>query len=260
MRIGVQYGIQMTKTLESFTAEYSAVLARGTALGYTLPSASVQAKQDTFLSALKSAGVWDKLDVFYCFAQDGSKEFATINWKSPSVNQCTLINSPTWTSNQGFTGNGTSSYIDTNYQSIGAGNYTLNNASRYAYVRTLVANRVIDGVDGSTANSMTTFESAFQRINQSGSNISASFNYGSSGAGMKSIHRTSSTAVTCYNDTTASSGLTATSTGLVTSNQVILRSASSYGSHQISMYAMGASMISENSSFVSAFATYLTSL
>jgi hypothetical protein len=230
------------------------------ALGYTLPSASVQTKQNTFLAALKTSGVWNKLDVFYCFAQDGSKEFATINWKSPSANQCTLVNSPTWTSNQGFTGNGTSSYIDTNYQASGTGNYTLNNASRYAYIRTLIANRVIDGVDSSTANSTTTFVSANQRINQSGGNLSASFDYSTSGAGMKSIHRTSSTSVTCYNDTTASSGLTATSTGLVTSNQCILRSLSGYGSHQISMYAMGASMISENSDFVSAFATYLSSL
>jgi hypothetical protein len=260
MRIGIGVRIGNSIIADTFTAEYQAVISRAVALGYTLPSASVQAKQNTFLAALKTSGVWNKLDVFYCFAQDGSQEFATLNWKAPTLNQATLVNSPTWTSNQGFTGNGTSSYIDTNYQSVGAGNYTLNNASRYAYVRTLVANRVIDGVDVSTANSTTTFVSANQRINQSGGNISSSFDFSTSGAGMKSIHRTSSTSVTCYNDTTASSGLTATSTGLVTSNQVILRSASSYGSHQISMYAMGASMISENSSFVSAFATYLTSL
>lgn len=258
--IGIGLGLSFIKNTVSFVAEYQSILDRGTTLGYTLPSASVQAKQNDLLVALKSAGVWDKLDVFYCFAQDGSKEFATINWKSPSANQCTLINSPTWTSNQGFTGNGTSSYIDTNYIPSGSGNYTLNNASRYAYLRALVANRVIDGIDASTANSITAFASAFQRINQSGNNLSASFDYGTSGAGMKSIHRTSSTAVTCYNNTTASSGLTATSTGLATSNQTILRSATGYGSHQISMYAMGASMISENSSFVSAFSTYISSL
>ena len=260
MGIGLGIGLKFGGAVVGFTTEYNAVLARGTALGYTLPSASVQAKQNDLLVSLKSAGVWDKLDVFYCFAQDGSKEFATINWKSPSANQCTLINSPTWTSNQGFTGNGTSSYIDTNYSPVGAGNYLLNNASRYAYVRTLVANRVIDGVDSATANSITTFASANQRINQSGANLSGSFDYATSGAGMKSIHRTSSTAVTCYNNTTASSGLTATSTGYANLNQTILRSSTGYGNHQISMYAMGASMISENSSFVSAFSTYINSI
>ena len=243
MTIGIGVRIGNSIIADTFTAEYQAVISRAVALGYTLPSAGVQAKQNTFLAALKTSGVWNKLDVFYCFAQDGSKEFATLNWKSPSDNQATLVNSPTWTSNQGFTGNGTSSYIDTNYQASGTGNYTLNNASRYAYVRTLVANRVIDGTDSSTANSITTFASAFQRINQSGNSISASFDYGTSGAGMKSIHRTSSTSVTCYNNTTASSGLTATSTGLSTSSQLIFKSSSSYGTHQISMYAMGASMI-----------------
>lgn len=260
MTIGIGVRIGNSIIADTFTAEYQAIISRAVDLGYTLPSASVQAKQNTLLAALKTSGVWNKLDVFYCFAQDGSKEFATLNWKSPSANQCTLVNSPTWASNQGFTGNGTSSYIDTNYQATGAQNYKLNDASRYAYVRTLVANRVIDGTDSSIANSITTFVSANQRINQSGSNLSGSFDFSTSGAGMKSIHRTSSTAVTCYNNTTASSGLTATSTGLVTANQCILRSNTSYGSHQISMYAMGASMISENADFVSSFATYLNSL
>jgi hypothetical protein len=260
IRIGIGVDMWANRGV-AFSPEYQAVLTEATAQGFNLPSAGQQAKQNTLMTSLISSGVFAKLDVLFVLANDGGSQFACINWKNPTGNKATLVSSPTFTTNQGFTGNGTSSFINTNFNAATQGvNYTLNNASRYAYVRTLVANRVIDGVDASTANSTTTFVSANQRINQSGSNISASFDFSTSGAGMKSIHRTSSTSVTCYNDTTASSGLTATSTGLVTSNQVILRSASSYGSHQISMYAMGASMISENTSLVNAFSTYLTSL
>jgi hypothetical protein len=259
VRIGIGVDMWANRGV-AFSAQYQAVLTEATAQGYTLPSASQQAKQNILLNSLISSGVWAKLDTLFVLANDGGASFACINWKNPSGTKATLINSPTFTSNAGFTGNGTSSYIDTGYTSVGAGNYTLNNASRYTYIKTLVANRIIDGTVSSVANSTTTFVSANQRINQSGSNLSASFDYSTSGAGMKSIHRTSSTSVTCYNDNSASSGLTSTSTGLTTENQLILRSASGYGSHQVSFYAMGASLISENSALVSAFSTYINSI
>ena len=240
-----------------FTTEYKAVLAEGVAQGYTLPSAGQQVKQNTLMVALISSGVWAKLDVLFVLANDGGASFACINWKNPSGAKATLVSSPTFTSNQGFTGNGTSSYLLTGYNPLGAGNYQLNNASRYVYVRTATANRVLDGVEANTTNSMTTFVSANQRINQSGANLAASIDF--SGVGMKSIHRTSSTAVSCYNDNTATN-TTATSTGFNGLEQAILRSQSGYGTAQVSFYAMGASMVSENSALVSAFSTYLNSL
>jgi hypothetical protein len=223
----------------SFDADYQAVLNYATTQGYTLPSAGQQTLQNQLVIDLKSAGVWSKLDTFAVFATDGNSDFALIDWKR--LTQYTAFNSPTFTTNQGFTGNGTSSYVSTNYNPLGLGNYLLDNASRYTYIRTLIANKIIDGLDASTANSTTTFVSAFQRINQSGTSLSSSFDYGSSGAGMKSIHRTSSTGFSAF-------------------NQVILRSAGSYSGHQISMYAMGASLISENTAFVNAFNTYMTSI
>lgn len=118
--------------------EYKLILARATSLGYTLPSASQQIKQNQLISDLKAAGVWTRLDVLYVFATDGNNSFATLNWKNPNSNQCTLVNTPTFTTNQGFTGNGVSSNIDTNYNpnTFTSPNYLINDASLGWWKRT----------------------------------------------------------------------------------------------------------------------------
>lgn len=121
-------------TSVSFDADYQAILDRATALGYTKPSANQQILQNALVTSMKSAGTWAELDIFYMFANDGSQEFATLNWINPSAHQCTLTNAPTFTSNQGFFGTG-SSYISTNYTpSTQAVNASLNLASRLMWV------------------------------------------------------------------------------------------------------------------------------
>jgi hypothetical protein len=76
---------------------------------------------------------------------------------------------------------------------------------------------------------------------------------------MKSIHRTNSTNVELFNATTQGSR-TATSASMNSNNQFVLRSGSLYGAHRVSMYANGASLVAENTAFVNAFNTYITSL
>jgi len=132
-----------TANLVGVDADYQAVLDRGTALGYTLPSPSQQVLQETLIADLKTAGVWDKLDVFYVFATDGDSDYATLNWKSPSSFQTTKVNSPTFTTNQGYQGDGSSSYLDTNFiASAGTNNRTQNDGHISAYVNVLSTNSV----------------------------------------------------------------------------------------------------------------------
>jgi hypothetical protein len=117
-----------------FSAEYTAILARATALGYTLPSAAQQIVQNKLVLDLKTSGVWDLRDVIYSPANNGSKEFGTLNWKNPLVHQKTLVSSPTWTSNLGYSGNGSSSYVDWNYNPATQGvQFTLNNHAYEAW-------------------------------------------------------------------------------------------------------------------------------
>jgi lysophospholipase L1-like esterase len=124
-----------------FDADYQAVLDYATTQGYTLPSAGQQVLQNQMVIDLKSSGVWSKLDTFAKFDVDGDSNFALIDWKR--LTQYTAVSNPTFTTNQGFAGNGTSSYINTNYNPFSeAVNFELNNATIGTYIRTAPASPI----------------------------------------------------------------------------------------------------------------------
>jgi hypothetical protein len=244
---------------ESFDADYQAILNRATTLGYTLPSASVQAKQNTLLVSMKADGVWAKLDVFYVFAQDGGADFGTLNWKNPNANQSTLVNAPTFVSNGGLMGNGTSSYIDTNFNPSTQGvQYTQNNASRYFFTHAISGVSAFDGIMGSNNNRMIRTSVTSQRINSGALSLPTAFDFTAT-VNTKSIHRTSSISVTCYNSTTGST-FVQSSAAVDNANQLVLRASINYGAHTCAAYAMGASMISEHTAFINDWNTYKSSL
>jgi hypothetical protein len=241
-----------------FDVDYKAVLDRGTALSYTLPTLAQQKLQNTLLMNMKTDGVWAKLDVFYNFANNGGRDFARINWKNPSETVATLFNSITFNSNVGFQGNGTDMYIDTNFQLTSGTNYTQNNASRYLWMNTMSGTNVFDGNSLGATNTIRARLSTAQRINQGSTGVSPAFDFTAT-AGMKSIHRTSATSITLFNGT-VSDTRTVTSSTLVATNHFILRSQSIYGAHTLSMYAVGASLVSENANFINDYQTYLNSI
>lgn len=243
-------------SIGEFDADYVAILNYATTQGYTKPSAAQQIKQNKLLVDLKTAGIWSKLDTFAVFATDGNSDFALIDWKR--LTQYTAVNSPTFTTNEGFLGNGTSSYINTNFNPATSGvNYTLNNASRFAWIFTAVVNRIIDGITSGSQNDMVIGNSTAHRINSGTTALSVSADL--SGTGFKSIHRTSSTNVSVFNNTTQTNG-TATSTSITSENQFILRRGASYSNNEVSLYGMGASLVTENTDFYNAVNTYITSL
>ena len=244
----------------AYDPDYQAILTKATGLGYTLPTDAVKLKQNTLLASLKASGVWAKLDVFYVFAVDNNASaFATLNWKNPNANQSTLVSSPTFVNNGGFQGNGTSSYIDTNFNPATQGvQYTQNNASRYFFTHAIGTGR-FDGIMSSNSNTMVRGLTNAQRINASTNNLSAPFDYDAN-VNTKSIHRTSASNVALYNSTTSSVGLTQTSTAITSANQFILRGSVLYGTHTCAAYAMGASLIAEHSAFIADWNTYKNSL
>jgi hypothetical protein len=112
--------------------DYEAIISYATTQGYTLPSINQRSLQQQLLIDLKDAGIWSKLDTFAVFATDGDSDFALIDWKR--LIQYTAVNSPTFTTNQGFTSNGTSSYILSNFFPLTSSvNYALNNNSFGVY-------------------------------------------------------------------------------------------------------------------------------
>lgn len=93
---------------------YKAIIDYANTKGYTLPSLPQQVLQNQLVVDLKDVGIWSNLDLFYVFATDGDSDYASINWKDPNNFECTEVNSPTFTSNQGFATDGTS-YLNTDY-------------------------------------------------------------------------------------------------------------------------------------------------
>lgn len=240
----------------AFEPEYRAVIAYAKSLNYTLPSLSQQILQNNLLSTLKTAGIWAKLDTFALFATNGSSNFALIDWKR--LTQYTAVNSPTFTTNQGFQSNGTTSFIHTNYNpAIDNVNYQLDNASRYMWNQAVSAgSRFFDGNENSNSNHIYSNNSNVHKINTT-NNLSAIVLLNTTG--LIGINRTSSTDVELFDDTTQFSR-TATSTGIQDDSQWISRSANNYGTQRTSMYLMGASLVAENTDLYNAMNTYMTSI
>ena len=236
----------------AFDADYQSVLDYGTAQGYTLPSGGQQTLQNDLLVALKAAGVWSKLDTFANFATDGDSDFALIDWIR--LTNYTAINSPTFTTNQGFTGNGTSSYIDTNFTpDLDGINYTLNNACILSWLYTNNAGVIVGTNSGQPR--IFSLLGSFFRLNSS--NIG--FNVDFTSTGLMIGNKTASNTHSWYNNTTNYSGSgggdTASSESLW-----IARNSTSYSSNKISFIGAGGSLDSENTNLYNALNTYLTSL
>jgi len=83
-----------TSTPTIFTAEYTAILSRASALGYAAPSYTQQVLQNQLIVDLKDAGYWTKLGNMYMFKVDltggGSSAFTLLNWISPASTTSSL--------------------------------------------------------------------------------------------------------------------------------------------------------------------------
>jgi hypothetical protein len=249
----------------SINSEYQALLNYATAQGFTLPSTNVQAAQNRLLTELKTAGIWDKLDTFALFATDaedtpgsGTSEFALIDWKR--LVQYSAVNSPTFSLNGGFQGNGTTSYVDTNFNPLSNGvNYTLNNAGRFFWVDTRNKTNQWEGSrDNSSGNASRNANSNQFTINGgTGTLLTGTINFQSDG--FKAMNRTSNIDVVAFATTTRFDA-TQSSTVILPANQSVLRNGAQYNDCRFRFYAMGASLVAENTAFYNAMNTYFTSL
>jgi hypothetical protein len=255
-------GLYKSKSGFSFTNEYQAILDRAAVLGYAVPTYDQQLKQNDLIILLKSFGIWSQMDVFYVYANNGSKEFALLNWINPLLHQCSLINSPSFTANDGFTGNGTSSYINTNFNPATSGiNYTLNNASIFTYNKTFLSNAFLTGVETGSFNCLRMSPaSGNQRINMgSATSFVPLVDFDLATFKWRKLSRTNSTTGIASKNTTQTTH-TAASVNIDPQNQVVLRSASMYGAVNVAVFGMGANLVSENTNHYNAINNYINSL
>lgn len=103
-------------------------------------------------AALGETNLSDALDIMYILAAE-TEQAALLNAVNPGTHNATNVNSVAFEASRGMTGNGTSSYLNTNYNpNTQAVNFLLNSASFGIYSRTDIIESKIDMgmTDGST--------------------------------------------------------------------------------------------------------------
>src|ERR1700722_10819979 len=79
-----------------------------------VPSASWLTAADTLISSLKTAGVWQTLDLFYCFAAPSSTA-CTYNWVNMTSGRLTAIGNLTYSANACGASDGSTGYFTTTF-------------------------------------------------------------------------------------------------------------------------------------------------
>ncbi len=139
----------------SYSSQYQAVLTYATAQGYELPTPQDKANEDAFVRLLVSSGIWALSDQILNLSAAGDRSFALINIKNPGTYNATLsATAPTWLKGIGFFGNGTSSYIDTNFAPSNGVNLTQDSAGCFITITDSLAGSAT-AVDFGAADSST---------------------------------------------------------------------------------------------------------
>ena len=162
------------------------------------PDATRKRLIDWTVRELKAFGIWYRLDRLFVFAAH-AQQGALLDW-TKATRSATAVNSPTFTTDRGFTGNGTTSYINSNYNANSQGvNYSLNSAVIGAYVTgTAVDAGIVVGFSDAAAFSQfqprSTGDIVVPRLNSGGSTTSAS----TDASGWWTIDRASSAEFITY--------------------------------------------------------------
>lgn len=244
-----------------FDSDFQNILNRNTVLGNTSPTSLVLAAQNRFYTNTKS--VIQSMSIFYVLGNGlGAENYKLLNWGENSNTFNADYPTSITHSAAGVKGNGIDQYISTNWNASTNGGlkYTLNSASRGAWIYTLGLSQTIDGTMATSGrNSMRNQSSlSVHKINQGGNNLAGALDF--SGTGYVSINRTDSTNVSGYNDLTKTD-TTATSVSLHNEEQVIFKTGATFGNPVLSMYFCGPSLTEAQHNLLrNNFAAYLTEI
>lgn len=248
----VYIGGQKYKWIDPFAKsdEWKAIENYANSNSLALPTDTIAF--DQLIKDLKSAGIWQKLDVFYVFAGDGSNGFKLINWIDTSRHYADAYGGLTWDLD-GVKGNGSNGYIDTNFTPSNDGiNRQLGDASIMGVV--IEIGGILWGAIGGWRDDY--------RLNLDVKRLDGDFNNSATNnnVGFHAIVRTSaSQGFHIYRDSLYT--LTSSGNGLTTYVNTINRVNSSYGSAKLSCWASGASLTySETQSFRTIYNNFLTAL
>lgn len=241
-------------------------------LGYininkTRPSNNFISALNTMIAGMRSDGDWVHISRAWLFATE-TQNNAVIPLKSNSTTVCTEVLSPSWTMNQGYAGNGTTSYINANYIPSSNSVYESQNSTCFGvYIRTNTgaANKVDMG-SNDTTKSITAYTKwgdgkIYSNIND---NTAGSIVTATSASGMTHWERTSATNVNMYRNGVSLGSIVANSVGLPTKTIYIGAwnnngIAANFSDRQISFAYIGDSSVNQLNIY-NRFQTFMTAL
>lgn len=225
------------------------------------PDASHQGYINTLIAALKTAGVWSKLDWFW--VPLGDEHDTLLNWKNPAQTS-TNVSSVSFSSYSGFTANGTIQYISSGFNpSTAGGNFAQNSACMFAWGTKTAQD--VSGTMGAPNDALAGYvivprfsdDNFYGRINST--NYDSASN-AAGNAGLFLLSRTASTGYVVYRNGASFATMTETSIALGNVTLGWMKHASVIPSHSglVRAGGFGAGLTStEQSDLYNALNTYL---
>lgn len=208
----------------------------------TPPASLRRAQIYTLVSDLMAAGAWRLIDGLYTLGA-ADTQASRLNLVSDAYN-LTAYNSPIFTVDRGYTGDGVSSYLDTGADMSALANYKLNSACMFMWQLT-AAQVAVQAVSSTTTQAFisarTGANKTYVRINDGGSGTAAINVASTDGSGFWAVDRDSAASRALYKsgvqigaDTQVSSAASGT--------PMILRANTSYSNAQVAVFGFGAHM------------------
>lgn len=227
---------------------------------FTTPPTSLRKTEiNALIKALKTAGVWGKLDALYILAAaDG--QAARRNWIADQYNM-SVVSSPTFTVDRGYTGDGTSSYLDTTY-TPGSGKYALNSAHTSMWSRTSGQNNGEPFKAGTITTFLCTPRSTSDLTNFRINDLSTDTFGSTDGAGHFIVVRPNATTKQAYRaGVSLGADKTRSSTALPNQSFRALGNGTTFATHQLAALSVGSALsAAEAATFSSALSTYMQSV
>lgn len=222
------------------------------------PSAARAIIINNLVVALKAADIWAYLDLLYLTASFSSQS-ARLNWVSSNYT-LTPVGAPTFVADQGYQGDGSTSYCGSGYLPATNGvNWTVNDASNWMWTRTNSSETNADiGAGTGFITAIIARDvggSIGALVNRTGTNLAVAV---PTSVGLSGAQRRSANDERLWKDGVEIATGSAAAGGRPSSEfRICGRSPSSYSNRQISFAAAGASLAGKEAAFYAAINTYM---
>lgn len=230
------------------------------------PSVARRNAIDALIAGLKTDGIWSKLDLLYSTASH-TAQASHLNWINPTGPALLPVNGPTFVADQGYAGDGNTSYLDTQVALTALSNYAQDSASLGVWVRSAGSNHVgvyfgvIDAFLGRFTNSAKWFADGPNSSDRIDGNTAAE-----AAEGLLIANRSSSTTIERYFNATLEASTTGVSDPVSANAPYVLVANSSgspitFSTAQVSIVFAGSSLTATDVANLHArFSTYLSAI